>query len=153
MDFTKRKFKFIFCEWFALVTIKSKVLTWVSLYHNVKKTPPFFIMRFTILVVSCFLAHSGVKEHAQCIPVGMDFGKTATTSNVDGTEYAVYAAPFGCRVWIPTFLVSSYSVNGSRSQKKLWYNSSEIISGTSKLILKLRISFGTMWKYQRSNTL
>lgn len=103
MDFTKRKFKFIFCECFALVTIKSKVLTQVLSYHNVKKTPAFFIMWFTIFILSCFLAHSCVKEHAQCIPVGVDFGKTATTSNMDGTEYAVYAAPFGCRVWITTF--------------------------------------------------
>ena len=98
MDFTKKKFKFIFCECFALVTIKSKVLTRVSPYHNVKKTPAFFIMRFTIFILSCFLDNSCVKEHAQCIPVGVDFGKTATTSNMDGTEYAVYAAPFGCRV-------------------------------------------------------
>ena len=113
MDFTKRKFKFIFCECFALVTIKSKVLRRVSLYHNVKKTPACFIMRFTILIRSCFLAHSCVKEHAQCIPVGLDFGEIATTSNMDGTEYAVYAAPFGCRVWIATFLVSLYFVKSS----------------------------------------
>ena len=98
MDFTKRKFKFIFCECFALATIKRKVLTRVSLYHNVKKTIACFIMRFTILILFSFLAHSCVKEHAQCIPVGLDFGKIATTSNMDGTEYAVYAALFGCRV-------------------------------------------------------
>jgi len=98
VDFTKRNFKFIFCECFALVTIKSKVLRRVSPSHNVKKTPAFFIMRFTILILSFFLAHSCVKEHAQCIPVGVDFGKIATTSNMDGREYAVYATPFGCRV-------------------------------------------------------
>ena len=44
----------------------------------------------------------------------------------------------GCQSQL--FLVSLYFVKGSRDPKELWYNSSQIISGTSKLILKLKIS-------------
>ena len=102
MDFTKRNFKFIFCECFALVTIKC----WHGFHHIIMWRKHQLVLWWDlplILIPSCFLAHSCVKEFAQCIPVGVDFGKITTTSNMDGTEYAVYAAPFGCRVWITTF--------------------------------------------------
>ena len=34
--------------------------------------------------------------------------------------------------------------SGQQNPKELWYNSSQIISGASKIILKLKISFGTI---------
>ena len=56
--------------------------------------------QYLLAIFVVFVANTNTKKRTQCRSAGMDFGKTTTASDMDGTEYAVYVTTSGWRVRI-----------------------------------------------------